>query len=170
MTTENKEKITAQVGPMLNVLAQGLKDLSFENKSSELEKSNTEPKIDINITANAKKLSEDNQHFEVVLRIQAHATQEEKTVFMLEVDYMGVCHVEHAEQNNLGAILLIQVPNLLFPFARQIVANTVAAGGFPPLMLQPVDFAGLYQQQLAHEAKRQRDEQQSDSPVTNLNS
>lgn len=137
---------TAQGAPHVQVHAQYVKDLSFENPNAphSLANQSTAPKIEVSVDVGARGLSADQ--FEVELRITAHADQEEQKAFVVEVLYAGVFTLHNMDQSLLKQICLIECPRLLFPFARRIVADATRDGGFPPLLLEPIDFAALYQQ------------------------
>lgn len=141
----------AKAGPTLNVLAQYVKDLSFENPGApqSLASSGKSPNIQININVNAKALSEAD--YEVELVLEAKATGDDKVVFNIELTYAGIFRVENVPQDSLQPIMLIECPRMLFPFARQIVASASRDGGFPPLMVDPIDFAALYRQRMAQQ-------------------
>ena len=138
--------------PQLGIQTQYVKDLSFENPSAlerppEAERS---PQITVNVQVEARRLNE--QTFEVVLQITAQASHEEKPVFLVELSYAGVFNFISIPENAMEPALLIECPRLLFPFARRIVADVTRDGGFPPLLLAPIDFLALYrnrQQQAA---------------------
>ena len=87
--------------------------------------------------------------FEVVLKVGARASQGEETVFAVELLYGGIFEITGIPEDALQAVVMIECPRLLFPFARSIIANITREGGFPPLMLEPVDFVALYQAQIA---------------------
>ena len=139
----------AEAGPTLNVLAQYVKDLSFENPNApqSLATDGKAPSIQININVNARTLSESN--YEVELALEAKAAAEDKVVFNIELTYAGIFRVENVPKDSLQPIMLIECPRILFPFARQIVASASRDGGFPPLMVDPIDFAALYRQRIA---------------------
>ncbi|MDP2621774.1 MAG: protein-export chaperone SecB [Hyphomicrobiales bacterium] len=141
----------AKPGPTLNVLAQYVKDLSFENPNApqSLATTGTNPNIQININVNARGLSESN--YEVELTLEAKAAAKEKVVFNIELTYAGIFRVENVPAESLQPIMLIECPRILFPFARQIVASASRDGGFPPLMVDPIDFAALYRQRVAQQ-------------------
>jgi preprotein translocase subunit SecB len=134
--------------PQLNVLGQYIKDLSFENpnapKSLNL---GQQPQINIQINVNARPLSDND--IEVVLKLEGKAETDGNLTFSFDLEYAGVFRIKGVPQESMNAVVLIECPRLLFPFAREIIAGTVRNGGFPPLMLDPVDFAGLYRQNLA---------------------
>ena len=136
----------------LNVLAQYIKDLSFENPNAPNFSLQTDqpPALNVQINVNAKPLS--NTDFEVELSIEGKAEHSNMVLFAIELIYAGVFRVQNVPQESVHPLVLIECPRLLFPFARQVVADTVRDGGFPPLMLDPVDFAALYRQRLAQQS------------------
>jgi preprotein translocase subunit SecB len=130
----------------LNVLAQYIKDLSFESPNAPnfgLPQGQA-PALNVQINVNATPLSE--TEFAVDLTIEGKAEHDKKVLFAVELVYGGVFRIQNVPQESIHPLVLIECPRLLFPFARQIVADTVRDGGFPPLMLDPVDFAALYRQ------------------------
>lgn len=135
--------------PTLNVLAQYVKDLSFESPGApnSLRAREKAPGIAINVNVNANPLSE-NQ-FDVNLSLTAKATVDDDVLFNVELVYGGVFNIDGFAQEHMLPVLFIECPRLLFPFARQIVADATRNGGFPPLMLDPIDFAQMFQQKLA---------------------
>ncbi|TMI98783.1 MAG: protein-export chaperone SecB [Alphaproteobacteria bacterium] len=141
-----------QAPPQLNVLAQYVKDLSFENPNAprSLQQQQGNPKINIQINVNAKPLAE--HEFEVELKIEGRAEAPTTFLFSFDLLYAGVFKIQNVPQENVHAIVMIECPRLLFPFAREIIANAVRSGGFPPLMIDPVDFVSLYRQRLAEQA------------------
>lgn len=134
--------------PQLNVLAQYTKDLSFENPNApgSLAPQQQQPAINIQINVGAKNLAE--HEYEVTLSIEGKAEAGGSMLFSFELAYAGVFRVLNVPQENLHPLVMIECPRLLFPFAREIIATAVRDGGFPPLMLDPVDFVGLYRQNL----------------------
>ena len=135
--------------PSMRILGQYLKDLSFENPHApqSLAPQKSQPEINISINVNARNLGPAD--FEVELHIDAKATSESKVVFAAEILYAGVFHLVNFPQNMLHPAVLIECPRMLFPFARQILSDATRNGGFPPLMLDPIDFAGMYQKRMA---------------------
>ena len=140
--------------PSLRILAQYVKDLSFENPGAPdtLRGGGQAPNIDLMIDVRARSVQENT--FEVTLHIEAKAQRnEDEVVFLAELAYAGLFQLDNVSEQDREPFLLIECPRLIFPFARRILADTSRDGGFPPLMVDPVDFAGLYRQQLA---KRQQ--------------
>ncbi len=136
-----------------NINAQYIKDMSFEGPAHPHDVATNEPpKIDVNVTAQTRPL--DTNLFEVILNTSAHATVNEKNAFIVELAYAGIVAVpDNMPENVLRYLLLVEVPRHLFPFARNIVANATRDGGFPPLMLQPIDFSALYAEQMKQTEK-----------------
>jgi preprotein translocase subunit SecB len=135
-------------GPALHTMAQYVKDFSFENPSPLESLSQQQNNSNINVTvAVDTKHVKDNAH-EVTLGVRVQATAGEKTLFLAEVSYCGLFALVNIPLENNDAILRIHCPSLLFPFVRQVVAEAVRNGGFPPLYLNMVDFAAMYQQQM----------------------
>ena len=130
--------------PQLGIRSQYIKDLSFENPSAadrppEAERS---PDIQVNVQVAVRRLEAPN--FEVTLQITANAKYQEKPVFLVELTYAGVFTLIGIPQEALEPTLLVECPRLLFPFARRIIADVTRDGGFPPLLLGPIDFLALY--------------------------
>ncbi|MGQ4274317.1 protein-export chaperone SecB [Terrihabitans sp. B22-R8] len=138
--------------PSLSVLAQYVKDFSFENPNApnSLRAQGQSPNIQVNVNVNARGLSEND--VEVELKIEGRAGEGADTVFQFELVYAGAFRIENVPDDSKGAVALIECPRLLFPFARQIIADAVRNGGFPPLMLDPIDFAALYRQRVTAQA------------------
>ncbi|MBB3770578.1 MULTISPECIES: protein-export chaperone SecB [Ancylobacter] len=133
--------------PTLQVLTQYTKDLSFENPGApETLAIGGQPQIGIQINVNARPIGSE---YEVVLKIDAKAELNGKTLFALELAYGGIFRAQNVAQETIHPFIMIECPRMLFPFARQIVADTVRNGGFPPLMIDPVDFVTLYRQRMA---------------------
>jgi preprotein translocase subunit SecB len=132
--------------PSLNALAQYTKDFSFENPNAprSLQPQQQGPQISLQVNVGAKQLSE--AEFEVDLTLEGDAKVGAEVLFAFELTYAGVFRVRNIPQDQLHPIIMIECPRLLFPFARQIVAEAVRNGGFPPLYIDPIDFVGLYQQ------------------------
>ncbi|AZO49864.1 MULTISPECIES: protein-export chaperone SecB [Mesorhizobium] len=137
--------------PTLNVLAQYVKDLSFESPGApnSLRGRDKAPGIAINVNVNANPLSD--KQFDVNLTLNAKASFDQEVLFNVELVYGGVFAISGFPQEHMLPILFIECPRLLFPFARQIIAEATRNGGFPPLMLDPIDFAQMFQQKLAED-------------------
>ncbi|MBN8960408.1 MAG: protein-export chaperone SecB [Rhizobiales bacterium] len=139
--------------PQLNVLAQYTKDLSFENPNAPKSLgAQQQPSINIQINVGANNIAENE--YEVVLSIEGKAENQGAVMFNFELAYAGVFRIVNVPQENLHPLVMIECPRLLFPFAREIIATSVRDGGFPPLMLDPVDFVGLYRQNMERQAEQ----------------
>ena len=134
--------------PQLNVLAQYVKDFSFENPNAPqaLQPGQQQPSISIQINVNAKPLAESD--VEVELKLDGKAENSGTVLFAFELVYAGLFRIQNVPQENVHPLIMIECPRLLFPFAREIIAAAVRSGGFPPLLLDPVDFVGLYRQRM----------------------
>lgn len=134
--------------PQVSINSQYIKDLSFENPDSpaSFTKVNAAPKIDLTLDVQVKKVEEDN--YEVVLKVNSKATHDGTTLFIVELSYAGLFSVKDcADEAQKEQLLLIYCPNLIFPFARRVIADLTRDGGYQPLMINPIDFASLYLQQ-----------------------
>ena len=133
----------------LGVLAQYVKDLSFENPGApqSLRSRNAAPGI--NITINVTTGQPVNNEAEVELKIDAKAQVEDRVLFAVDLTYAGMFRLTNIPPEAVQPILMIECPRLLFPFARQVIAEATRNGGFPPLLIDPVDFVSLYRQRLA---------------------
>ena len=141
----------ANQAPAVVVLAQYIKDLSFENPNAprSLQQS-SQPQINISVNVNANPLTDTD--IEVMLRLEGKAEAAGSVMFNFELDYAGVFRVQNVPPDQMQPMILIECPRVLFPFAREIVATAVRNGGFPPLMLDPIDFVALYQQRMGQVA------------------
>ncbi|MFT3967537.1 MAG: protein-export chaperone SecB [Sphingobium sp.] len=136
-------------GPQIGLIAQYVKDLSFENPNAPAVYSwNTQPQIDIQFNISTQQPGEDVH--EVALKITAKAVAEQGTTFAAELVYAGLFGARNVSEEELQPFLLAEAPRLLFPFARRVLADTTQDGGFPPLLLDPIDFGALYLQQQAN--------------------
>lgn len=142
--------------PNLSVLTQYVKDQSFENPDAprSLGPRRTAPQINIGINVSANPLDEED--FEVELRLEGRATDGEQVLFIAELLYAGIFRISNVPKEQLAPTLMIECPRLLFPFARQILADMTRNGGFPPLLIDPVDFTALYRQRLMEFAQSQQ--------------
>ena len=148
---------TAQAGqnaPSLNALVQFTKDFSFENPNAprSLGPQEKQPNISIQVNVNAQQLAENE--FLVDLLLEGSAGEGTDTLFKFELDYAGIFRLMNIPEEQRHPVVMIECPRLLFPFARQIIAEAVRGGGFPPLYIDPIDFGTLYQQRMAEVAKQ----------------
>ncbi len=129
--------------PQVSILTQYTKDFSFENPNAPQSLQMTEqPRIEINVNVNAKRAGDDL--YEVELKIEARATAADQTSFVVDLLYGGLFGIRNLPDEALEPFLVVEAPRILFPFARRIVADATRDGGFPPLLLEPIDFGSLY--------------------------
>lgn len=135
--------------PVFRVLAQYIRDLSFENPRApeSLRSDSPAPQMEVGVEMNAK--GRPDSLYEVELKITASAQRDGAAVFHCELLYCGLFQITGLPQPEMEAMLLIECPRFLFPYARQIISDTTSQGGFPPFMLDPIDFQGIYLQQRA---------------------
>jgi preprotein translocase subunit SecB len=131
-------------GPGIRILAQFIRDLSFENPRAPetLRGGAAQPQIDLGVEMNAR--GREDGYFEVDLKLSAKAMREDGPLFVVELLYGGVFQISGVPAEEIEPVLLIECPRYLFPFARRIIADVSAEGGYPPFMLDPIDFAGVY--------------------------
>ena len=130
-----------------SVLAQYIKDLSVENPSSpQVYQWQVQPSLDVQFNLNAEKVADDVH--EVSIKIEVSARSENGVHFVVDLTYAGLFGVRNMPEEAMGPILLVEAPRLIFPFARQIVSEAGTNTGFPPLMLDPIDFTAAYVAQL----------------------
>ena len=147
--SETDTNAAEENGPQLRVVTQYIKDLSFEspNAPHSLTQQSGPPQISVHVDVGVRKLAESD--YEVDLKLNVDAKSEDKQLFIVELVYSGIFRLANIPQESLQPVLLIECPRQIFPFARRIVADVVRDGGFPPLMIDPIDFSGLYRQQMA---------------------
>jgi preprotein translocase subunit SecB len=140
---------TPQNMPVLAVNLQYLKDVSFESPRAPqiFVSQGPQPQVGVSVRVDGRGVGDNT--YEIVLHLEVKADAGDETVFLVEMDYAGIFTVAPLAPEVLGPLLMIEAPRLLFPYARQIVSQTVASGGFPPLLINPIDFADLYRRQLA---------------------
>ena len=144
--------------PKMNILAQYVRDLSFENILAQKGvDGELNPEIQVNVNIDAKKRTTDKQ-FDVIvkLRVDSKTKDTNNVLFVLELDYGGVFQIENIPDDQLHPYLLIECPRMLFPFLRRIVSDITRDGGFPPLNLENIDFLKLYRQEV--ERRKQKNE------------
>ena len=144
-------KKTEQINPpKMNILAQYVRDLSFENILAQKGvDGELNPEMQVNVNIDAKKRKADNQ-FDVIIKLRVDSTSKgtNDILFVLELDYGGVFQIENIPEDQLHPYLLIECPRMLFPFLRRIVSDITRDGGFPPLFLENIDFLKLYKQEM----------------------
>ena len=144
----------------MNVLAQFVRDMSFENILAQKGvQGDVQPDVSLQVNLDAKKRTNDHQ-YEVILKVQVTSKSKDgqSTLFVLELEYAGIFHVENVPEEQLHPFLLIECPRMLFPFVRRIVSDVTRDGGFPPLNLETIDFLQLYRSELARRAQAQQGE------------
>jgi preprotein translocase subunit SecB len=138
-------------GPQLFLNVQYIKDLSFENPRApqSLIQPGGQPEVQINIDVKARNLNP--EAYEVTLTINVTATAQSEPVFLVELAYAAVVTVRNAPEPTLAGLILVETPRIIFPFARAVIANATRDGGFPPLLINPIDFAELLRRQQSPE-------------------
>jgi preprotein translocase subunit SecB len=137
----------------ITVNAQYIKDFSFENPNAprSLMTGAKPPNVEVNINVEARPLADDT--YEVTLKVNAEAKTEEFSCFVVELAYASIMTLKGFSEDQIQPVLMIEGPRLLFPFARQIVADATREGGFPPLLINPIDFAAMYQQNVVQSSQ-----------------
>jgi preprotein translocase subunit SecB len=149
-TTNGQDTSAVAAAPSLTVNAQYLRDLSFENPrapESLLTQQTGTPEVKIDVDVKARQLNP--EVFESVIAMKIEASQGGQVAFVVEVDYGAVVTIKNANQELTAALLLIETPRIVFPFVRSIIADATRDGGFPPLMVNPIDFAELQRRKAA---------------------
>jgi len=146
--------------PKSRVLAQYIRDMSFENILAQKGASpDAKPEIKVQVNLDAKKRSVENQ-FEIItkLNITSSAKDSGEPLFVLELEYAGIFHVEGVPEDQMHPYLLIECPRITFPFVRRVVSDITRDGGFPPLNLETIDFLALYRAEIARRVEAQKTE------------
>jgi len=138
-------------GPRVSVLGQYIKDLSFENPNApkSFQEPGENPNLQLNFNVGANKLSDDS--YEVTLHFEGEAKSDASGIYQLDLVYAGVFRVQNLPQERLRPFLLIDCPAMLFPFVRRLIADLTREGGYPPLLIDPIDFAALYRRNAAQQ-------------------
>jgi preprotein translocase subunit SecB len=133
--------------------AQYIKDLSFENPQplQNFTPNQKAPEYNVNLELNVHQVADHS--YEVALTLKVDATRDKATLYIAELDYAGVFTLNGVPENALHPLLMIQCPQYLFPYARSIISQMTTDGGFPPFLLNPIDFAALYQQKMSEAAQ-----------------
>lgn len=147
----------ASTAPAIFLRAQFIKDLSFENPRApaSLFAMKEAPTMEVSVNLGAQRL--DENVFEVAIQIGVRATSEKATVFLIDLVYAGVVEVSNIAEAEIEPVLFIQAASLIYPFARRVVADVARDGGFPPVSLEPLDFAGMYVNQRQQKAAATED-------------
>lgn len=155
--------------PSITIAGQYIRDLSFENPEApqSIMKAGAAPKFNVGINVGVKKQEDDL--YAVELSINAKAERESNVLFSVELIYGGIFRIANVPENQMALVLMIECPRLIFPFARQIIASTTQQGGFPPMLMEPVDFAAIYRQNMQRIVEAQKanggDVKTDDTPV-----
>ena len=152
------EGAAAPEGPQvkMNILAQYIRDMSFENILAQKGiQGEVNPDVSVQVNLDAKKRTAEHQ-FEVITKVQisSKVKESDQQLFLLELEYAGVFHIEGVPEDQMHPFLLIECPRMTFPFVRRIVSDVTRDGGFPPLNLENIDFVALYRNEIA---RRQAD-------------
>ncbi|MDE2405360.1 MAG: protein-export chaperone SecB [Sphingomonadales bacterium] len=138
--------------PMAGIVSQYVKDLSVENPNAPASfQWQDQPELDVQFNIGAKPVQ--GELHEVELKIQVSAKAQGGTAYLVDLAYAGLIGMRNLDEANMHAFMFAEAPRLLFPFARRVVADAVRDAGFPPLMLEPIDFNGIYLQQLQAQAE-----------------
>ena len=137
--------------PQMRVLGQFIRDMSFENIMAQKgAPADVQPDVQVQVNLDAKKRSGENQYETAIkLNITSKAKDGDATLFVLEIDYVGIFQVENVPEEQMHPYLLIECPRMIFPFLRRIVSDVTRDGGFPPLNLENIDFLSLYRNEVA---------------------
>lgn len=161
-TTEegNSDKVAIQA----QVVAQYIRDLSFENPNVEklMSGPGENPNMKLEVNVNARRIKEHEDLYESAIDFKAHATNKTGTIYQLELVYAGLFRLRNVPEEALEPFLLINCPALMFPYLRRLASDLTREGGFPPLLLDPIDFAGLYARR-----KQQQEEGSGSAPLAN---
>lgn len=155
--TGDAAAVTPTAPPQVTILAHFVRDLSFENVGAiKGTQAQGAPEISVQVNLDGQNIGEDR--YQVNMKLNAKAVNGEHTLFLVELDYSGVFSIANVPEAHIHPMMFIECPRLILPFARRVVADATRDGGYPPLMLDNVDFASLYRQKL--EQLRQEKQQQ----------
>jgi preprotein translocase subunit SecB len=157
--TPNGAAAPATPQVQMRVLAQFVRDMSFENMVAQkgISGADVQPDIQVAVSLDGRKRATEKQ-YDVIskYRVTSKNKVNGETLFLLELDYAGIFHVEGVAEEQLHPFLMIECPRMLFPFVRRIISDVTRDGGFPPLNIDSVDFMALYRQEIARRAEAQR--------------
>ncbi|MTH33337.1 protein-export chaperone SecB [Paracoccus limosus] len=156
----------AQPAVRLQILTQYIRDLSFENAVAQrgMPSGEIQPEISVQVSLDARKRPTENQ-YEVIskFRVQSSNAADKTPIFLCELDYGGIFHVEGVPEDQMHPFLMIECPRMMFPYVRRIISDMTRDGGFPPFNMDPVDFVALYRGELA---RRMQSERPADVPLS----
>ena len=144
--------------PNMRVLGQFIRDMSFENiMAQQGAPTDVQPDVQVQVNLDAKKRPTDNQYeTTITLKVESkNKGDDKKTLFLLEMDYVGIFHIENVPDDQLHPFLRIECPRMIFPFLRRIVSDVTRDGGFPPLNLENIDFLSMYRNEIARRAQQE---------------
>ena len=147
--TEEAESVEPQAQPSININAQYIQDLSFENPRAPESLTVGQPEVKVNVEVSARQNGD--SRYECSLNITASAFHQDESLFVVELQYGGLFTLVNIPPDQVQPVCMIECPRMLFPFARRIIADATRDGGYPPLMIDPIDFVRLYRQRLAKE-------------------
>ena len=141
----------------MRVLGQFIRDMSFENIMAQKGTStDVQPDVQVQVNLDAKKRTQDNQYETAIkLNVTSKSKDGSETLFVLEIDYVGVFHIENVPEEQMHPFLLIECPRMIFPFLRRVVSDITRDGGFPPLNLENIDFLDMYRAEIARRQAEQ---------------
>ena len=152
MADEATDSATTQPkAPQMRVLGQFIRDMSFENIMAQKgAPADATPDVQVQVNLDGKKRSADNQYeSSIKLQVTSKVKDGDGVLFVLEIDYVGIFHIENVPEDQLHPFLLIECPRMIFPFLRRVVSDITRDGGFPPLNLENIDFLSLYRNEIA---------------------
>lgn len=155
------EALQQPVMPRMNVMAQFVRDLSFENVLAQKGATGeVQPEIAVQVNIEPRKRNVEGQ-FEVIFKLQVSSNSKgsDTKLFILELDYVGLFQIENVPQEQLHPYLMIECPRMLFPFVRRIVHDVTRDGGFPAVNLETIDFMALYRQEIVRRAEEMKAQQ-----------
>jgi preprotein translocase subunit SecB len=140
-----EETAAAPLPPQMRVLGQFIRDMSFENIMAQKGGgADVQPDVQVQVNLDAKKRAADNQYESAIkLNVTSKGKDDDTTLFVLEIDYVGIFHIENVPEDQIHPFLLIECPRMIFPFLRRVVSDVTRDGGFPPLNLENIDFRAL---------------------------
>ncbi len=140
-----------QAQPQMRILGQFIRDISFENIMAQKgAPQDVQPDVQVQVNLDAKKRTADNQYESAIkLNVTSKVKGGDATLFVLEIDYVGIFHIENVPEDQMHPFLLIECPRMIFPFLRRVVSDITRDGGFPPLNLENIDFIAMYRNEIA---------------------
>ena len=156
---------TPPVQPQMRVLGQFIRDMSFENIMAQKgAPADVQPDVSVQVNLDAKKRPTDHQYeSSIKLNVTSKAKEGDATLFIMEIDYVGIFHIENVPEEQLHPFLLIECPRIIFPFLRRVVSDVTRDGGFPALNLENIDFVSMYRNEVAKRQQQQGGEQKLDA-------